>query len=123
MDTTINFLVYFSDIGLAAALIQKRDKIEKEDLRTTFTVQQILVVALLIVIFMASPHIRTFYNLDQSAIYLLYALGASFFMSIFRECFQLREDVGGASRFTSARPAKQVYKNQIVITPLSNGSR
>ena len=81
VSAIVNFLVYFSDIGLAAALIQKKENIEKEDLKTTFTVQQILVVTLLTLIFIASPHIRNFYNLDQAAIYLLYALGASFFMS------------------------------------------
>lgn len=81
VSAIINFLVYFSDIGLAAALIQKKDKIDKEDLGTTFTIQQILVAALLIGVFIASPHIQKFYNLDKSAIYLLYALGASFLMS------------------------------------------
>lgn len=81
VSAIINFLVYFSDIGLAAALIQKKDKIDKEDLGTTFTIQQILVAALLTGVFIASPHIQKFYNLDKSAIYLLYALGASFLMS------------------------------------------
>lgn len=81
VSAIVNFLVYFSDIGLAAALIQKKEKIDRDDLRTTFTVQQILVVTLLVAIFIAAPHIRTFYNLDKASIYLLYALGVSFFMS------------------------------------------
>lgn len=81
VSAIVNFLVYFSDIGLAAALIQKKEKIETEDLKTTFTVQQILVVSLLIIIFVVSPHIKNFYGLDRQSIYLLYALGASFFMS------------------------------------------
>lgn len=81
VSAIINFLVYFSDIGLAAALIQKKDKIEPEDLKTTFTVQQILVVGLLIGVFIASPYIKKFYNLDTASIYLLYALGISFFIS------------------------------------------
>jgi len=81
VSAIVNFLVYFSDIGLAAALIQKKESIDKRDLRTTFTVQQILVLTLLTIIFVASPYIKRFYNLDQASIYLLYALGASFFMS------------------------------------------
>lgn len=81
VSAIINFLVYFSDIGLAAALIQKKEKIDREDLGTTFTIQQILVAALLIGVVIASPHIQKFYNLDRSAVYLLYALGASFLMS------------------------------------------
>lgn len=81
VSAIVNFLVYFSDIGLAASLIQKKEKVSDEDLKTTFTVQQILVLTLLVIIFVASPYIRSFYKLDQSAIYLLYALGISFFMS------------------------------------------
>jgi O-antigen/teichoic acid export membrane protein len=81
VSAIVNFLVYFSDIGLAAALIQKKEKIDEEDLKTTFTVQQTLVLTLLVIIFVASPYIQKFYNLDQRAIYLLYALGASFLMS------------------------------------------
>lgn len=77
----INFFSYFSDVGLAAALIQKREKATQEDLRTTFTVQQILVVMLLVVIFALSSVVRRWYNLDQAAIFLLYALGLSFFLS------------------------------------------
>lgn len=81
VSAIVNFLVYFSDIGLAAALIQKKEKIEAEDLKTTFTVQQILIAVLLIGTFMLSPWIKRFYGLDQSAIYLLYALGVSFLLS------------------------------------------
>lgn len=81
VSAIVNFLVYFSDIGLAAALIQKKEKIEPEDLKTTFTVQQVLVAILLIGTFLLSPWIKSFYGLDQTSIYLLYALGISFFMS------------------------------------------
>lgn len=81
VSAIINFLVYFSDIGLAASLIQKKEKVTDEDLKTTFTVQQFLVVTLLVVVFFASSFIKKTYGLDQSAIYLLYALGASFLLS------------------------------------------
>lgn len=81
VSAIINFLVYFSDIGLAAALIQKKEKIDKADLKTTFTVQQVLVLTLLVCVFIASPYIQKFYNLDRASIYLLYALGTSFFLS------------------------------------------
>lgn len=81
VSAIVNFLVYFSDVGLAASLIQKKEKVTEEDLKTTFTVQQALVLTLLVVIVAGSSFIKRFYNLDQSAIYLLYALGASFLMS------------------------------------------
>ena len=47
---SVGILGYFSDIGLAGALIQKKDEVEKKDLQTTFMIQQILVILSLIVI-------------------------------------------------------------------------
>jgi len=81
VSAVVNFLVYFSDIGLAASLIQKKEKVTETDLRTTFTVQQILVVTLLVVLYFTTPFIVRFYKLSQEGVYLLYALGASFFLS------------------------------------------
>ena len=81
VSSVVNFLTYFSDIGLAAALIQKKTMLVKEDLTTTFTVQQILVVTLLISLKLATPAIRSFYSISQEGVYLLYALGISLFLS------------------------------------------
>ena len=81
VSSVVNFLAYFSDVGLAAALIQKKEAITKEDLSTTFTVQQILIVTLLIILFVLSPIIRTQYQIDQAGMYLLYAMGVSLFLS------------------------------------------
>ncbi len=47
----IGILAYFSDIGLAAALIQQKEEVTKEELQTTFLIQQILVFTGLIVFF------------------------------------------------------------------------
>lgn len=49
VSESVSILGYFSDIGLAAALIQKKDEIKKEDMHTTFTIQQILVLIALVV--------------------------------------------------------------------------
>lgn len=76
-----NFLAYFSDIGFAAALIQKKEKLTAIELRTIFTAQQILVLLLLVIIFLLTPLIRNIYHLDQHAVYLLWALFISLFLS------------------------------------------
>lgn len=81
VSSVVNFLAYFSDIGLAAALIQKKDAVTKEDLSTSFTIQQILVVTLLALLFILSPFIQSAYHIDQSGMYLLYAMGISLFFS------------------------------------------
>lgn len=77
----INLLAYFSDIGFAAALIQKKDKLTEQDLRTIFTAQQFLVILLLVIIFLVTPIIKSFYNFNQEAVYLLWALAFSLFTS------------------------------------------
>jgi len=77
----VNFFAYFSDIGLAAALIQKKEKLTEEDLKTTFTVQQFLVLTLLILLVGMAPLVGKWYGLSKEAIFLLYALGLSLFFS------------------------------------------
>ncbi|BCX14733.1 MAG: lipopolysaccharide biosynthesis protein [Patescibacteria group bacterium] len=81
VSALVNFLSYFSDIGLAAALIQKKDKIRQEDLSTTFLVQQGLVLIILLTIFLANPILVRFYHLDFEGKLLLYVLGISLFLS------------------------------------------
>ena len=81
VSSVVNFLGYFSDIGLAAALIQKKETVTKEDLATTFSIQQILVLLLLLILFVTAPFISHQYAIDQSGIFLLYAMGISLFLS------------------------------------------
>lgn len=81
VSAVISFLSYFSDIGFAAALIQKKEKLEDEDLKTAFTAQQILVIIILALLFFLTPFIKNFYNLSQDAIYLLWALSFSLLLS------------------------------------------
>lgn len=81
VSAVINFLKYFSDIGFAAALIQKKEALTNEQLKTIFTVQQILISAILIFIFFSTALIRDIYNFDQDSIYLLWALAFSLLLS------------------------------------------
>lgn len=81
VSAIISFMAYFSDIGLAAALIQKKDELTPEDLTTTFTIQQVLVGILVVLSFIASSAIAQFYGLDDSGVWLLRALIVSFFLS------------------------------------------
>ncbi|OGH06466.1 MAG: hypothetical protein A2171_00875 [Candidatus Levybacteria bacterium RBG_13_35_9] len=81
VSAVIAFLSYFSDVGLAAALIQKKEDITQEDLKTTFTIQQILVVILVILVLVFSTAIGKFYNLQNEGILLIQALAISFFLS------------------------------------------
>lgn len=81
VSAALAFLSYFSDIGLAAALIQKKESITDDDLKTTFTIQQSLVLSLVIIALLISPIIGSFYNLNNDGIFLFQALVISFFLS------------------------------------------
>jgi len=81
VSAIINFLGYFADIGLAAALIQKKEELTQEDLATTFTIQQILVGSAVILAYIFSGTITRFYTLDNSGLWLFRVLIISFFLS------------------------------------------
>jgi len=84
VSAIINFLVYFSDIGLAAALIQKKEKPTDLDLKTTFTVQQILVFTAISVVLLLTPFFVQRYSLTNDGRMLLYALSFSLVLSSFK---------------------------------------
>lgn len=77
----VAFFQFFSDIGLAAALIQKKESLEKEDISTTFTIQVFLVTLLTLIIIFSAPLFGSIYKLDDSGVWLIRALGLSFFLS------------------------------------------
>lgn len=81
VSATINFLSYFADIGLGAALIQKKEKPKSEDFKTVFVVQETLVLTIVIIVFLISPFLAKTYSFTHEAIVLLYALNISFFLA------------------------------------------
>ncbi len=79
----IAFFSFFSDIGLAAAIIQKKE-ISHEDLKTTFSIQQLLVIFLTVVIFIFAPLFSQFYELGEGGTWLIRALAFSFLLTSFK---------------------------------------
>lgn len=79
--SVIAVLQYFSDIGLAGSLIQKREQLTQEDLRTTFTLQQILIISLSLIALYFSHTVGSFYHLNAEGVLLFQALIVSFFLS------------------------------------------
>jgi PST family polysaccharide transporter len=81
VSSIIVFFNYFSDIGLAAALIQKKEEPTLIEYRNVFTTQQALVLLLIIPAILLVPVISNFYSLNTEGTYLLYAFFISFFLS------------------------------------------
>ena len=84
VSSIVVFLNYFQDIGLAAALIQKKEAVTTEEYRSTFTLQQTLVLGLIIPALLFSSQIVSFYKLNSDGYILFLALVASFFLSSLR---------------------------------------
>ncbi len=81
VSAVISFLSYFSDIGFAAALVQKKDEPTREEYVTSFTIQQILVGTIVIISFILSPVFSSFYKLGDNGLFLFKALLISFLLS------------------------------------------
>ena len=81
VSEVVGFLGYFSDIGLAAALIQSKKKPTKEEIRATFTLQQILVLAAVAVSLILLPFLSVRFHFGQDGTWLFYALLFGFFIA------------------------------------------
>ncbi|KKP92655.1 MAG: Polysaccharide biosynthesis protein [Parcubacteria group bacterium GW2011_GWA1_36_12] len=66
----IAIFTVFSDLGLGPSLVQQKDDISEKDLQTTFTVQLLLSVVIILVIFGISPMIANFYNIGEKGVVL-----------------------------------------------------
>lgn len=81
VSALLNILVYFSDIGLAAALVQKKEEPTEKDLTSTFTIQQIIIFTIVILGLVFSSSIAKFYKLDIQGLMLLRVLIFSLILS------------------------------------------
>ncbi len=84
VSAVISFLSYFSDIGLAAALIQQKEEPSQVELACVFTLQQLLVGTIVIIGLLFSASFGRFYGLDSDGVFLLQLLLLSFLLSSLR---------------------------------------
>lgn len=78
VSESIGILGYFSDIGLASALIQQKNEPDKTSLRTTFTIQQILVFLCLLVVYIFYPQWSQSRGYGHQEMWIMIALCFSF---------------------------------------------
>ncbi|MFZ2153348.1 MAG: oligosaccharide flippase family protein [Microgenomates group bacterium] len=75
---SVSILGYFSDVGLAPTLIQQKAKPTIEQLRTTFLIQQILVIVALITVSIIYPSISTSRHYGSKELWITVSLCFAF---------------------------------------------
>ncbi|HEX8923477.1 MAG TPA: oligosaccharide flippase family protein, partial [Patescibacteria group bacterium] len=78
VSESIGILGYFSDVGLASALIQQKSEVNKEDLQTTFVIQQLLVFISLVIVAYTFPGIARSKHYGSKETWILISLCFAF---------------------------------------------
>lgn len=75
---SIGILGYFSDVGLASALIQQKKEVTKEELQTTFLIQQFLVLFSLLLVAIIYPRLSLTKGYGLRELWIVISLCFSF---------------------------------------------
>lgn len=81
VSSVLRIFTLFTDIGLGAALIQKKEALNEIDLKTAFTLQEILVGLVVVVSLLLSPLVSRIANLDSQGLFLYQVLAFTLFLS------------------------------------------
>lgn len=76
----LSFFSYFSDFGLAGAIIQKKE-ITEHDLKTTFFIQEVITLLISLSIWFAAPILAQYYRFDEGGMWLIRSLSVGFFLT------------------------------------------
>jgi len=78
----VQFFSVFGDVGIGAALIQKKDELNREELSSIFWLQQLLVWVVAAIAFAAAPLVLSFYpTLPPVGVWLIRAMALGFILS------------------------------------------
>lgn len=75
---------FFTDFGLGAALVQKKEEINNEDIKTAFTLQSGITLSVFLIVFLLRGFISDFFHLNMAAEALLLVLVFTIFLSSFK---------------------------------------
>jgi len=75
---------FFTDFGLGAALVQKKEELKQEDITTSFTVQALITLSIFIIVAVSLGQFAMFLKLNIEAQRLLLVLVFTIFLSSFK---------------------------------------
>lgn len=82
VNFVVTFFSTFGDVGIGAALIQKKGDLSREELSTTFWLQQMLVWSVVVVVMLAAPlALKVYSTLPPVGVWLIRAMALSFLFS------------------------------------------
>ena len=81
VTSLLRIFTFFTDLGLGAALVQKKGELEPQDMKTAFTIQTILVGAVTVIGLVLTPKIASYAHLSPPAIFLYQVLVCTLFIS------------------------------------------
>ena len=81
VSALIRIFSLFTDVGLGAALIQKKEDLDDEDLKTTFFIQEILVVLAILLGLLVTPWVVKYASLSPDGVFLYRVLLLTLFIS------------------------------------------
>ncbi len=76
-NSIVAIFAFFAEVGLGAALIQKK-QVSEDDLKTTFTIQTILTTLIAVIVFILAPLAANIRGMDFAGIWLIRALAIVF---------------------------------------------
>ncbi len=80
----LSFLGTLGDVGLGASLVRDAHEPDDRDYRVVFTAQQLLVSAVVLVLWVAAPFVAEAYHMPPNARWLFRGVGLSLFASSFQ---------------------------------------
>lgn len=115
---------FFTDFGLGAALVQKKEEITKDDIKTAFTLQSTITLGIFLTVFLLRGFISDFFKLDASGQRLLLVLVFSIFLSSFKTIPSiLLERNVNFQKLVIPQIVESLVFNVILVIMLLNGSK
>ena len=78
----VQFFSIFSDVGIGASLIQKKERLNAAEVSTLFWLQQMLALALAVIVFAAAPlALRVYPSLPEVSVWLIRSMAVTFLLT------------------------------------------
>jgi O-antigen/teichoic acid export membrane protein len=86
----LTFLIAFGDAGLGASLVRQHQEPEEKDYQAIFTIQQLMVLLVVVILWLLSPWLTSLYKLSPQDVWLFRFIALSLLLTSFMVIPQIR---------------------------------